>query len=241
MVKFRAIQTVSVLIILMIFLVSTALVMLDHYSLFAAALFSFMNIIGADFPPSSSLIDASSPFVLLSLSLAGIANVAFTITFATIFYQLLVGVDLRYVLVKQRLRGVSNQVVITPVSGIGMELARKLRESKTPVIFIDENKYEVRRAHSKGFMAVHGDPTKQEALNDAHIGRAIALCTLYDDDIKNTLVTIEARRGGRNTRVMTRIRRLEDMPKIERSGASRIILPEAAVGVELSDFLVANS
>jgi hypothetical protein len=40
---------------------------------------------------------------------------------------------------------------------------------------------------------------------------------------------------------VSRIKRLEDIPKMEKSGARRTILPEAAVGIELSDFLIANS
>ncbi|MCL5239003.1 MAG: NAD-binding protein [Candidatus Marsarchaeota archaeon] len=241
MVKLRAIQLVSIGFIVVIFIVSTVLVTLEHYSLLAAALFSFMNIIGADFPPTSSLIDAHSPLVLLSLTLADIANVAFTITFATIFYQVLVGVDIRYTLLNQRLRGVSDHVIVTPVSGIGLELAAKLREGKRRVVFIDENKYEVRKAYRLGYLAVHGDPTKHETLAEARVDSAAAICTLYDDDIKNTLVTIEARRGAKKTRVLSRIGRLEDLPKMERSGALRVVLPEASVGVELGDFLVANS
>ncbi len=240
MVRFRAIQLISILLIVVIFFISTALIMTENYSFFAAALFTFMNIIGATFPPSASLVDANSPFILLSLTLAGIGNIAFTITFATIFYQLLVSVDVRYAITKQRLRGMSGHVVITPINGMGIELSKRLSESKIQAVFIDENKSEVRKAHRNGLLAIHGDPTKQETLDQARLGSAIALCTLYDDDIKNTLVTIEARRGGRQTRVLSRIKRLDDIPKMERSGARRIILPEAAVGIEMSDFLVAS-
>ena len=241
MVKLRAIQIASILLIVVLYLVSTALTMTQGYSLFSAGIFSFMNVIGATFPPVSSLVDAPNAFILLSLTLSGIANIAFTITFATIFYQLLVSADVRYALTKQKLRRISNHVVITPINGMGKELAARCREAKMPVVFIDENKYEVRKMHAPGILAIHGDPTKQDTLKEARIDKAIALCTLFDDDIKNTLVTIEARSGGMQTRVLTRIRHLEDIPKMERSGARRIILPEAAVGVELSDFLVANS
>lgn len=241
MVKPRAIHLLSIGIILAIFLVSTLLVFLANYGLFTALLFSFMNVIGSTFPPTASLIDAKSPLILASVSLGVIANVALTITLTTIFYQILVGIDIRYVIAKQKLHGLSNHVVITPINGIGLELAKKLRASRIPVVFIDESLHEVRKALRKGLLAVHGDPTKQDALNLAKIDNAIALYTLYDDDIKNTFVTIEARRGGKNTRVISRIKRLEDIPKMEKSGARRIILPEAAVGIEISDFLVANA
>jgi voltage-gated potassium channel len=240
MVRLRAIQIASILLIIGIFVASTVLIMLDNFGLFAAALYSFMNIIGATFPPSNSLIDANNPFVLLSLTLTGIGNIIFTITFATIFYQILVSVDVRDALARQKLRGMSDHVIITPINSIGLELAKKLKESHIPFIFVDDNKYEVRKAHNMGAMAIHGDPTKEDTLLEARTYRAKAICALYDDDIKNTLVIIEARRGAGQIRVLTRIKHLEDIPKMERSGARRIILPEAAVGIEMSDFLVAN-
>ncbi|MDE1873678.1 MAG: NAD-binding protein [Candidatus Micrarchaeota archaeon] len=241
MVKLRAVQIISVILIFVIFIVSTALVASANYTILAASLFTMMNIIGATFPPSASLVDAKNPLILFSLTLAGIANVIFTITFATIFYQLLVGIDVRYVLLKQRLRTVSSHVVLTPINSMSLELARKLKENRTQPLLIDENKYEVRRAHRAGFLAIHGNPAEQDTLREARVDHALALCTLYDDDIKNTLVTIEARRGGRQIRVLTRIKHVEDIPKMERSGARRVILPEAAVGIELGDFLLANS
>jgi voltage-gated potassium channel len=225
----------------MMFLISVLLVLLANYSLFTAILFSFMNVIGATFPPTESLLDPHSPFILASITLGGLANIAFTITFTTIFYQILTSFDLRYAFVRQRLRGLSDHVVITPINGMGLELAKRLKANKIPFVFIDESMANVRKALKKGMMALHGDPTTQAALNEARIDNAMVLYALYDDDIKNTFVTIEARRGGKRVRVVSRIKRLEDIPKMEKSGARRTILPEAAVGIELSDFLIANS
>ena len=240
MVKLRAIHLISIGLIIVIFIISVFLVLLANYGIFEALLFSLLNIIGATFPPTESLLDPRSPFILASVALGSIANVAFTITFTTIFYQLLVDLDIRYFLSKQKLRGLSNHVIITPVNGIGLELAKNLTEIRMPFVFIDEDMSDVRRVLKKGMLAVHGDSTKPGALSEARIDNAAVLYTLYDDDIKNTLVTIEARRGGKRTRVISRIKHLEDIPKMEKSGARRTILPEAAVGVEMSDFLVAN-
>lgn len=241
MVRLRAIHIVAISLIIAMFLISVLLVLLAHYGLFTALLFSFLNIIGATFPPTESLLDPQNPFILTSIALGGIANVAFTITFTTIFYQILSSFDLRYSLVKQRLRGLSNHVVITPINGMGLELAKKLKANKVPFVFIDENMYNVRKTLKNGMLALHGDPTTQSTLIEAKIDSAMVLYALYDDDIKNTFVTIEAKRGGKRVSVISRIKRLEDIPKMEKSGARRTILPEAAVGIELSDFLVANS
>ncbi len=241
MVKLRAVHLVSASFVVIIFLVSVMFVLLANFNLPTSVLFTLMNILGTTFPPNADLVDAQSPFILASVALGGIANIAFTITFTTIFYQILVSIDIRYAFVRQRIKGVSNHIVITPINGMSLELSRKLRENGLQYVFIDENKSLVKKMVHSGTMAVHGDPTKPDVLEQARTDKALAVCTLYDDDIKNTFVAIEARRGGKRIRVMSRIKRLEDIPKMERSGARRVILPEAAVGIEMSDFLVANA
>lgn len=241
MVKLRAVQTLTAAAIVLLFLASTALVVVGNYSIGVAALFSFMNIIGATFPPDVALLDQRSPFILGSVMLGMLGNIAFTITFTAIFYQILSGIDIRYMLMKQKIKGMSGHVVITPINGIGVELAKKLKENKIATVFIDENKSLVRKVQREGMLAIHGNPTNTEVLEEARARDSLALYSLYDDDVKNTFVTIEAKRGNRKMKVVTRIKSLDDIPKMERAGARRIIIPEAAVGIEMGGYLLANS
>ena len=243
MVRLRAIHKISIIVMVAVFLASTLLVSLANYSIPAAALFSFMNIIGATFPPNLMLLDQNSPFVLASIVLAAIGSLAFTITFTTLFYELLRSIDIRYAFAKRRARSLSGHVVITPINEMGIGLAKKLVENKIAYVFVDDNMQGVRRALRNGFLALHGDPTKEEALAEARVSRAIAVCTLHEEDTKNAFIAIEVRRaeGQRRIGVISRIKKPEDIPKMERAGLRKIILPEAAVGVEMGDFLVRNS
>lgn len=240
MVRLRAIHIISIFLIIAIFLLSTALVYFYSGDLFGAVLFSFLNIIGATFPPNQSLVDTNSIFVLAAVFLGAIANISFTITFTTVFYQILSGVNIRYTLSKHGIKHATRFAIITPINGMGIELAKKLKEAKIDPVMIDENKTMVRHAMKDGFLAIHGDAANPEVLDEARISDALGLFSLYDDDVKNTFITIEARRMRRGLRVFTRIKRLDDIAKMERAGARRTMLPEAAVGIELSDFILAN-
>ncbi len=86
-------------------------------------LFSFLNIIGATFPPSLGLVDTKNPLVLTAVALGTLGNLAFTIMFTTILYQILSGMDLKYFFSRQRIRRVTKHVIMTPINGIGLELA----------------------------------------------------------------------------------------------------------------------
>ena len=132
MVKLRAIHTISAIMILVIFVISTALVMFDVPNLFFAVVFSFMNIIGATFPPNDSLVDAHNPFVIGSLAISIIGNLAFTIIFTTFFYQILSGIGISEWIARQKIRSINRRVIITPINGTGLSWHRSSRRTRSP-------------------------------------------------------------------------------------------------------------
>jgi TrkA-N domain len=230
MVQIRAIQVLAAGAIVVTLAVSTALVMLDDFGFFPAVLFSFLNIIGATFPPSLGLVDTQNPLVL-----------AFTIMFTTILYQVLSGIDLNYFFSKQKIRRVTKHVIMTPINGIGLELAGRLASRKIGTVFIDQNRQLVRRTIKDGFMALHGNPASQEALAAARVSNAIAVFALGSSDVENTFITMAARKANGKALVIPRIGRLEDLSKMKRAGARRVVQPEAAVGEEIGDFLLSGA
>ena len=120
-------------------------------------------------------------------------------------------------------------------------MAQKLSQNKISAILVDKDGLKVRNAARSGLLAMRGDATQRSALVDSGIGKAYALFALADDDISNTFTAIEAKGLNDRCNVITRVRRLEDIPRLRRAGARRMIMPEAAVGIELGNYLVANS
>lgn len=241
MIRLRAIHVLSAIAIAVTFAASTALVMLDNFGFVTAALFSFLNIIGTTFPPSQGLVDPSNPFILSAVALGTAGNLAFTIMFTTIFYQILSSVDVRYFISGQRIKRASKHVIVTPINGIGLELAGRLKGEKIGTVFIDEDRQLVRKTIRKGFLAMRGNPAVLETLEGARISNAIAVFALGDNDIGNTFITIAAKKANGKAIVISRIKRLEDLSKMERAGARRIILPEAAVGEEIGEFILSGT
>lgn len=240
MVRFRMIHLISAAVILVVFVVSTALVFVGSFSIPTAMLFTLLNIMGATFPPDPALIDARNPFILASVTIGAVGNIAFTIIFTTLFYQILSSIDIRYLISKQRIRMASKHVIITPVEGIGIELGKRIWRQGIGVVFVDDDGLRVRKALKLGFLALHGDPSSQQALIGARIDSATTVFALSDDDIKNTFVTLAARRANPKIRIVSRVKRIEDISKMERAGARRVILPEAAIGEEIGEFIVSG-
>jgi len=150
-------------------------------------------------------------------------------------------IDIRYFISRQRIKGVSKHVIVTPINGVGLELAKKLKGRRISTVFIDEDRKLVRKTIRKGFLAMHGNPAVLGTLADARVADAIAVFALGDNDVNNTFITIAAKKANSKAIVISRVKRLEDLPKIERAGARRIILPEAAVGEEMGEFILSGA
>jgi Trk K+ transport system NAD-binding subunit len=61
---------------------------------------------------------------------------------------------------------------------------------------------------------------------------------LNDESIKNALAAITAKRINKKVRIASRIKRLDEIAKMKRIGINYLIMPEMAVGDEISNFIL---
>ncbi|MEM0094313.1 MAG: NAD-binding protein, partial [Candidatus Micrarchaeaceae archaeon] len=67
---------------------------------------------------------------------------------------------------------------------------------------------------------------------------AYALLLLGEDDMENTLSVIAAKRINSKIKVAVRIKKEEDIPRMQRAGVSHLILPEHAIGDEIAGSII---
>ncbi|MGC8671416.1 MAG: potassium channel family protein [Candidatus Micrarchaeia archaeon] len=222
------------------FAASVLLAFLAIHNLVFALIFGAVNILGATFPPTPKLIDAPNPFAYSSLAIGIIGNVVLTILFTSIFYQLLSNVSIAEWFSNLKIRRMKSPIIITPINGISQELARKFAQNKIGYVLIDSDRRKVRRAIRSGFVALFGDAADASCLKKAKVGESNYAFTLYEEDLRNVFTTLAIKNANSKCSVVSRIKRLEDIPKLEHAGARRIILPEAAVGEELANYIISK-
>jgi len=240
MVRLRAIHRIAAIVILVVFVISTLLVLEYGENIVTAMVFSFTNIVGTTFPPNENVVDTENILILGAVIIGIVGNIAFTIILTSMFYQFLSGIDVRYLLSKPKVKRARNHVIITPINGMGIELAKKLAKQKISVVFVEQNKQVLDKTLKRGFIGILGNAASEGVLADARLDRALAFFVLHDSDIENVLVTIEAKKLNPKIKIVARIKRLEDMQKLERAGARKTVLPEAAIGIEMGEFLIYN-
>ncbi len=236
----KLVEYVSIMLILSLFALSSLLALFALHNPAYALIFGFVNILGATFPPTKTLIDAHNPFVLLSILFGIIGNIALTIFLASLLYGFLSNISLEEFWAKQQIKSLKDHVIISPINGLSLEFASLLKKNGIKYVLIDTNRAKVREAIRSGHLALWGDAAQQNVLKLANLNAALALLPLYDYDIKNVFVTTAAKSANPQCRIISRIGRIEDIPKLENAGARRIILPEAAVGKEIADFIISK-
>ncbi|MGI0141329.1 MAG: potassium channel family protein [Candidatus Micrarchaeales archaeon] len=237
MVEFKTIQKLLIVILVVIFGISVSFAIIAGQTPFVSVFWSFMNIIGADFPPSQALVDPVSPLLLIASALDIQGRLIITIVLTTIFYQLLGRIDLRERFVQRKILGLSKHIVIVPMEGIASEMTKKLKAAGRKFIIVETNVREVRKLIDQGMLALSADPAQQETLVRVGVKRASDLLLLDEDDVKNTMIAIEAKKLNPSIKITARIKRQEDVGRMKRAGIDGIILPEVAVGNEIASFI----
>ncbi len=238
MAMFHTIHTITALAIVAIFIISVALIEIATHNMFVAVILSITNIIGATFAPTAAFAYTDNPLVFTAFVLGLVGNIALTIIVVTFFYEVLSSIDVDQWVAKQKAKRLKNHAIITPINGISIRLARKLKENKIQAVLMDNERRKVKKALHEGLLALNQDATYDDSLKKGRIDSAFVVFSLYENDVSNAFVSIAAKKQNEKCSVISRIKTLDDIPKLERAGTKRVIMPEAAIGDEIAGFIV---
>lgn len=236
--EFRAIQKFLIAALVAIFVISVLAAMSIGASPGVAIFWSFLNIIGANFLPTASLINPQTPFVLLAQALDTQGKLIVTIILTTLFYQILARVDLSKNVIRSRASKLSRHAIMSPMNGMAEETARRLMSSNMQFVGIDPSARLTRRLIDQGMLVINGEPTEVSSLRSANIARASHLLLFEEEDMRNALIAIEAKRLNGRIHIISRVKSQDDIAKMKRAGIGTLIAPETAVGDELANFIL---
>ncbi|MBW2267226.1 MAG: sodium:proton antiporter [Deltaproteobacteria bacterium] len=115
-------------------------------------------------------------------------------------------------------------VIVLGVSGLGLLLARELREAEVRVVFVDSNPQNCRRAEEEEFPVVFGNALQERTLQRARVGSAGTVVGLTTNQMLNSVFVSRARERFRVPRALVAVQGLE-------SGLAPELVKEEAVQV----------
>ncbi|MDE1833587.1 MAG: NAD-binding protein [Candidatus Micrarchaeota archaeon] len=177
-----------------------------------------------------SYSSAANPFELISNLMDTVVFALITVIMATWFYGFITSVSIKERFVLSRIRKLSGHVVVAPYNGFARELMRSLREQRIDAVAMVENRREMLSLVHQNELAVVGDLKYKDSFEAAGVDRARYIVAASDDDLENALIAITAKTVSPHVRVITRVNREENIPKLDMAGAYKMIMPEITAG-----------
>lgn len=179
--------------------------------------------------------DTAAKLFTIGLVIVGVGTALYTLT--TVLEALLEGhlTDLYgRRRMERKISGYSDHVIVCGCGRAGKALAALVSKAGDTVVMVDQNE---QRLVGLGLPFVVGDATEDETLHRAGIGNARALVAALDTDAANLFVTLSARAETPGLFIVARTRRDENIEKLVRAGADRVVNPQSIGGARMAAFI----
>jgi len=131
---------------------------------------------------------------------------------------------------KTKIARLKNHFILCGYGRVGNAIALTFSEEGTPFVIISKDEEHVAKAEKDGYLAILGDATSDDVLEEAGIKRAYGLVSAVGSDTDNTFITLSARETRPDLFIEARASSPTSESKLRRAGANRVISPHAIGG-----------
>lgn len=129
-------------------------------------------------------------------------------------------------------------IIICGFGRVGQEVAWQLQKDQLNFIVIDNHEAKFELAKRQGYLAIHGDVTKNDVLIKAGINRgATSVVCAAGDDVTNVYVTLSSRNLNSTVQIISRANRHDNVRKLYQAGADSVIEPFAIAGLLAAEYV----
>ena len=139
--------------------------------------------------------------------------------------------------VKNKIKSLSNHIIICGYGRNGMQAAERLKAYKRPFVVVEKDK-EVIEKHEADILFVEGDANEDEVLERAGVVKAKYLITAMPDDAANLFVVLSARQLNKGLFIISRASQIGSQNKLQLAGANKIIMPDKIGGDHMASLVV---
>ncbi len=132
-----------------------------------------------------------------------------------------------------RIRRIKGHVIVCGYNSLAKSVIEKLKKSKMKFVAADTGRENVVELNREGAIAFETDYSTEEGMKDLGVERAGAVLLLSEDDLKNVLSAIAARKINKNVKIIARVSNSGRRAKMLRIGVDMCILPEYLAGLDI--------
>lgn len=131
---------------------------------------------------------------------------------------------------RRKIARTKNHFVLCGYGRVGSAVHKELEKRNQTAIIIERDKRIVEKElwEEPNVLAIHGDATDEDIMRDAGIQRARGVIITTGDDVDNLFITLTARELQEKIWIVTRASKKENIKRLYRSGADKVISPETS-------------
>ena len=139
---------------------------------------------------------------------------------------------------ERRIRELTGHVIVAGMGRVGRQAALELHEAGTAFVVVDTDEPAIQHAAERGYLALVGDATEDEVLEQVGIRRARGLIVTTGNDATNIYIVLSARVLNPELYIVSRAAEEAGVTKLTRAGANRAVSPYAIGGHRLAHLML---
>ncbi len=185
--------------------------------------------------PNSML---ANPLIFTSSLLDSLVFALFAVFLATWFIDLIRSINITEYLALSKVKRLKGHIIVAPYNDFARVLTNELLTSGFKFVVIAGSEVEAAYLYSRKMLAIVGEIRNEDSFKTAGIDRASYLIACEDDDVKNALIAISAKDANPNIKVISRVIEEENLQKLDKAGASWVVIPGVTAGKRVGDEIV---
>jgi voltage-gated potassium channel len=132
-----------------------------------------------------------------------------------------------------------DHVVICGFGRLGLDLAVQLQHRRIPFVVIDQDAEKIQFAKERNILAIQGDATAEEVIEQANLNNAKALVSALPSDAENVFITLTARNLRPDIQIIAKSEQESSCRKLRQAGADKIVMPHR-VGAQQMERMISR-
>ncbi|MCL5440613.1 MAG: NAD-binding protein [Candidatus Marsarchaeota archaeon] len=180
---------------------------------------------------------ASSQLVFASDIIDAFVFALLAFTLATWFFGFVREIDVENRITTIRVKRLKDHIIVAPFNSFANSLVKELKEAEQKYVVLGKGKESRSYMHRNDIFFISGAADSIETFKDAGVERARYVIACSDDDTENALITLTAKSSNRGVAVFSRVSYLENIPKLNKAGVNKMLLPEVSAGKSIADVM----
>jgi voltage-gated potassium channel len=171
----------------------------------------------------------------ITLVLGGVGLVAYVFTLALTVISMAVEEVTSGSRQRRRIAAAKNHFILCGYGRVGSAVFKQLQRRNQEAIIIERNRNIIEKElwEEPEVLAIPGDATDEDILKSAGIKKARGIIIATGEDVDNLFITLTARELHPEIWIVARASKSENIKRLYRSGADKVISPETSGGEDI--------